>query len=159
MTPTETLVDLYVLLSDVQYESRDLREDVRDRLLKLADGGDRFHGRFGTVSRVERTRRHLRDETTILHHLDELGIPRDWILSVDRQKLDVVVAVTDLDETDVYERETETYIQKTDVEDVEKEAHLNALTESIGSLEGEHAERLHQEVTDIERRLDSLLAD
>lgn len=155
----ESLVDLYVLLSDVQYEAGDLREDVRDRLLASMDGHKRLHGRFGTVTRTERRRRRLKDEVTVLNRLDERDIPRDWVMSVDRQKLDVVVAVTDLDESDVYDVAEDVYVQKTDVEDLEKEARLRGLAERVETLESDHAERLREEVEDIEERLDALLAD
>lgn len=154
----EQLVDLYVLLSDVQHEAGDLRETVRDELLAAMDSSDRIEGRFGSVTRTERTRREPLDTETIFRELDDRDIPRDWVLDVDRQKLDVVVAVTELAETDVYDVETETYVQKTDISGIEREAHLRRLEDQLAPLDGERAERLHDEVRALEERLDSLLA-
>jgi hypothetical protein len=52
--------------------------------------------------------------------LDEHGIPREWVIGVNPDTLDVVLALTDLEEDAVYDVEEQVYVQKTEVAEVEK---------------------------------------
>lgn len=156
--PPEPLTDVYVLLSEVQRGADDVRTDVGDELLQhIGPDGD-LHGRFGTVHRTVRERRRLKDAETILDTLDEYGIPRDWALGVDREKLDVVVATTDLDETEVYDVEEEVYVQKTSTAEAEKREHLQGLKDRLEEVEAPEAEAIREDIEAIEDRLDALLA-
>lgn len=110
---TERLTDLYVLLSDVQRGSDRFRRSVTGVLLDRLGPEQQRHGRFGTVRHTTRERRHGTDDDTVLDALDERGIPYEWVLGVDPDKLDVVLAVTDLDESAVYDTEVQEYVQKT----------------------------------------------
>ena len=156
--PVERLIDVYVLLSDVQRGADRLRREVGDDLLEFVGPDDRLHGRFGTVTRTERERRHLRAEEAVLDALDREGIPHDWVLGIDREKLDVVLATTDLKEEDVYEVEESVYLQKTDVEESEKQSRLRGLRDRLEALDTEEGSELREEIDGIEERLDALLA-
>ncbi len=156
--PVERLIDVYVLLSDVQRGADRLRREVGDDLLEFVGPDDRLHGRLGTVTRTERERRHLRDEEAVLDALDREGIPHDWVLGIDREKLDVVLATTDLEEEDVYNVEESVYLQKTDVEESEKQSRLRGLRDRLEALDTEEGSELREEIGGIEERLDALLA-
>ena len=152
------VVDLYVMLSEVQRGSDDLRLTVSDELLDRIGPDGRLRGRFGTVTRVMRDRRHLKDDATVFDALDELGIPREWVTGIDPEKLDVVLSVTDLETEDVYDVETQTYVQKTGVEGGEKDTYLAELRDRLSGVESEEAAELRDELDDLEARIEDLLA-
>lgn len=153
---TEALTDLYVLLSDVQHGADRIRRTVRDPLLDRLGSDQQLHGRFGTVRRTTRERRHPKDDETVLDVLDEHGIPHEWVLGVDPDKLDVVLAVTDLSEEEVYATDEQVYVQKTGVDESAKFARLQGLADRLDEVEG--GEDLHEDITDLERRLDEALS-
>lgn len=155
---TEALADLYILLSDVQHESDDLRQSAREPLLDRLGQGQELHGRFGTVRRTTRERRRPKDDETVLDALDDHGIPHEWVLGVDADKLDVVLAATDLTEEEVYDVHEQVYIQKTGVDEDEKFSRLQGLKDQVDQLEGAEGERLREELTDLEARLDEALS-
>ena len=154
---SNALVDLYVLLSDVQRGSDRLRRRFGDRLLEYVGPDARLHGRFGTVYRTTRERRHPKDDETVFDALDDAGIPREWVLGVDVEKLDVVLAVTDLDESDVYDVEEQVYVQKTGVDEEAKQSRLQGLKDRLEALESADADRLRDDIESLEGRLDALL--
>lgn len=154
----ESLVDLYVLLSDVQRGADGLRSAVGEQVLEHVGPSGRFHGRFGTVTRTTRERRRRKDDETVLDALDEAGIPREWVLGVDPEKLDVVLAATDLEEADVYDVEEQVYAQKTSVEEAEKQSRLQGLRDRLAGLDTEEAAELRDDIDDLEDRLDTVLA-
>lgn len=156
--PVEHLVDTYVLLSDVQRGANRFRRRVGEELLDRIGPDDRLHGQFGTVRRTHRERRRLKEPETIFEALDDRGIPRDWVLGVDRDKLDVVLTVTDLEKDEVYDIEDQVYVQKTGVEEAEKQSRLQGLAERLDALESDEAEEIHREIKQLETRLDDLLA-
>ncbi len=151
---TETLTDLYVLLSDVQHEADQLRQTARDALLGRLGPEQELHGRFGTVRRTVRDRRRLKDTETVFEALDAEDIPREWVIGVDRDKLDIVLAVTDLEESAVYDHDELVYVQKTAVEEEEKYTRLQGLDRRVAELEGAVGERLREDLREIERRLE-----
>lgn len=155
---TETLTDLYVLLSDVQHEADRLRQTARDVLLARLGPEQELHGRFGTVRRTVRERRQPKATETVFGALDEHGIPREWVIGVDPDKLDVVLTVTDLDEDEVYDREEQVYVQKTEVEEAEKYTRLQGLAARIEELNGAESEELREDLRDLEARLDEALS-
>jgi len=155
---TTTLTDLYVLLSDVQHEADRLRQTARESLLSRLGPDQELHGRFGTVRRTTRERRRPTDDETIFDALDEHGIPREWVLGVDPDKLDVVLAATDLTEDEVYDVEERAYVQKTEVEEDEKYSRLRGLAERIEELDSEESEDLREELLALEARLDEALS-
>jgi len=152
------LVDLYVLLSDVQRGADDLRRNVGDELLGYVGPGGRIHGQYGTVSRAHRERRRLKDDATILDRLDEEGIPREWVLGVDADKLDLVVATTDVEQAEVYDLRDTYYVQKTGVETDAKRSRLQGLKDRLPTLPEEEAEGLREEIDRLEDRIEAVLA-
>ncbi len=155
---TDTLTDLYVLLSDVQHEADSLRQTVRDTLLGRLGPDQELHGRFGTVRRTVRERRRPKNDETVFDALDDHGIPREWVVGVDPDKLDMVLAVTDLQEDEVYDREEQVYVQKTAVEEDEKYARLRGLADRIEELDGAERAELREDLRSLEARLDEALS-
>jgi len=155
---TDTLTDLYVLLSDVQHEADRLRQTARESLLSRLGPDQELHGRFGTVRRTTRERRRPKDDETIFDALDEHGVPREWVLGVDPDKLDVVLTATDLEGNEVYDVEEQAYVQKTDVEEDEKYTRLQGLAKRIEALGEEKSEDLREDLRNLEARLDEALS-
>lgn len=155
---TDSATDLYVLASDVQHGSNRVRRSIRNALLERLGPDQQLHGRYGTVRRTTRERRQPKDEETIFDVLDERGIPREWVTGVDRDKLDVVLAVTDLEESEVYDVDEDVYVQKTAVDEDEKYSRLQGIADRIDELEGPEREELRAELDDIEDRLEDALS-
>jgi hypothetical protein len=153
---TGTLADLYVLLSDVQRGGDRLRRSAREPLLDRLGPEQSLSGRFGTVRRTTRERRRPKDDETVLSALDERTIPREWVLGVDPEKLDVVLAVTDLEESEVLDVDETTYVQKTGVDEAEKYERLRGLADRIEEIED--GEDLRADLDDLERRLEEVLS-
>ena len=153
---TERLTDLYVLLSDVQRGSDRFRRSVSGVLLDRLGPEQQRHGRYGTVRHTTRERRHVKDDEVVLDALDDHGIPHEWVLGVDPDKLDVVLAVTDLDESAVYDSEMQEYVQKTGTEEDVKFSRLRGLADRLQEIEG--GEQLRADIADLERRLDDALS-
>lgn len=155
---TGALTDLYVLLSDVQRGADGLRKSAREPLLERLGPDQQLRGRFGTVRRTTRERRRPKDEETVLDALDERGIPREWVLGIDTEKLDVVLAATDLSPEEVYDVEEQVYVQKTGVDEGEKYGRLQGIAERIDELEGAEEEAFRDELADLEDRLEDALS-
>lgn len=99
----DALVNLYTLLSDVQRNANNLRQEVADVLLNRLYHDRPVTGSFGSVQRTKRRNRSLKDEKKVLKKLEDAGINRERVLSVDRNKVDDALEVTELSEHDVYE--------------------------------------------------------
>ena len=155
---TEQLADLYVLLSEVQRGADEFRRAASEELVERVGPEGRLHGRFGTVHRTVRQRRHPKSETEVFAALDDAGVPREWVTGVDPEKLDVVLAVTDVAEEEVYDVTESVYMQKTGVEADEKRSRLQGIKDRLAGLETAEADALMDDVEDIEARLDALLA-
>ncbi|MFC6768715.1 hypothetical protein [Natrinema soli] len=155
---TDSLTDLYVLASDVQHGSDRLRRSAREPLLERLGPDQRLHGRYGTVRRTTRERRRPKDAETVFAALDERGIPREWVTGIDRDKVDVVLAVTDLEESEVYDVDEDVYVQKTGVDEDEKYSRLQGIADRIDALEGAEGEELREELDAIEDRLEAALS-
>jgi hypothetical protein len=155
---TETLTDLYVLLSDVQRGTDRLRRTAREPILARLGPGQSLSGRFGTVRRTTREYRRPKDDEVVLDALDEHGIPREWVLGVDPETLDVVLAVTDLSEDEVYDVDEQEYAQKTGTDEREKFSHLQGLADRLDELEGEASEEIREDLAALEERIDEALS-
>ncbi|QSW99022.1 hypothetical protein [Haloterrigena alkaliphila] len=154
---TDSLTDYYVLASDVQRGADGLRTTARDELLERLGPEQELHGRFGTVRRTTRKRRRPKDDETVLAALDERGIPREWVLGVDPDKLDVVLSVTDLEEGAVYDTTEDVYVQKTATDEDEKYSRLQGLADRLADLEDAEGEAIRDEIDAIEDRLEEAL--
>ncbi|HKJ59592.1 MAG TPA: hypothetical protein VKA37_10195 [Halobacteriales archaeon] len=155
---TEQLADLYVLLSEVQRGADQFRRAASDELLARVGPEGRLHGRFGTVHRTSREIRHPKPDEEVFAVLDRVGVPREWVTGVDPDKLDVVLAVTEVEAGDVYDVSEQVYMQKTGVEPDEKRARLQGVRDRLAAVDSDEAEALMDEVEAIEGRLDDLLA-
>ena len=155
---TDSLTDCYVLSSDVQRGANRLRRGFREELLERLGPDQELHGRFGTVRQTSRERRVPKDDEAILGALDERGVPREWVLGVDDEKLDVVLSATDLEESDVYDVDESVYVQKTGVDEGAKFELLEGIADRLADLEGDEGEAIREDLADIEERIEDALA-
>ncbi|MHC3439374.1 hypothetical protein ACYJ1Y_15115 [Natrialbaceae archaeon A-gly3] len=153
---TASLVNLYTLLSDVQRDADNLRGDVADVLLDRVHHDQPVHGQFGSVQRTGRTYRSLRDEDEVLGTLEDAGIPRERVTSVDSAKVNEALEVTEVAPSDVYEIEEREYVRKAEVDEEEKKTRLQGLKDRLAATEGDEAEELREEIEELERRINDL---
>ncbi|TMT81461.1 hypothetical protein E2L06_15880 [Haloterrigena sp. H1] len=153
---TATLVNLYTLLSDVQRDANDFRQEVADVLLSRLHHDRPVAGQYGSVQRTSRRNRSLKDDEGVLSMLEAEGIDRERVMSVDRQKVDEALEVTTLTESDVYEIDESEYVRKAEVDDDVKESRLQGLKDRLAASEETEAEELRQEIEALEERIDDL---
>ena len=153
---TDALVNLYTLLSDVQRNANDLRQDVADVLLNRLHHDRPVSGPFGSVQRTTRRNRSLKDDEEVLETLEEVGIDRERVLGVDRDKVDDALEVTELSECDVYDIEESEYVRKAEVDEERKETRLQGLKDQLAAAEGDEAEELREEIEELEGRIEEL---
>jgi hypothetical protein len=153
---TNALANLYTLLSDVQRNANNLRKDVTDILLDRLHHDRPVSGPFGSVQRTSRRNRSLKDEDEVLETLEQAGIGRERVMSVDRDKVDDALEVTELSESDVYEIEESEYVRKAEVDEERKETRLQGLKDQLAATEGEEAEELQGDIEELEARIEEL---
>jgi len=153
---TNVLVDLYTLLSDVQRDADDLRQEIADTLLDRLHHDRPVPGQYGSVQRTTRRRRTLKDDDEVLAILEDAGIDRERVLGVDRDKVDDALEVTELSESDVYEIEQTEYVRKAEVDEDVRETRLQGLKNRLADTDDEEAEELRQEIEDLEDRIEEL---
>src|SRR6056297_1055851 len=153
---TNALVNLYTLLSDVQRDANDFRQEVADVLLSRLHHDRPVAGQYGSVQRTSRRNRSLKDDEDILSMLEAEGIDRERVMTVDRQKVDESLEVTTLTESDVYEIDESEYVRKAEVDDDVKESRLQGLKDRLAASEETEAEELQQEIEALEERIDDL---
>jgi hypothetical protein len=153
---TDALVNLYTLLSDVQRNANDLRQDVADVLLNRLHHDRPVSGPFGSVQRTSRRNRSLKDEDEVLTTLEEAGIDPERVMGVDRDRVDDALDVTELSESDVYEIEESEYVRKAEVDEQRKETRLQGLKDQLAAADGEEAEELRDEIEELESRIEEL---
>ncbi|MDB2261933.1 hypothetical protein PM035_14075 [Halorubrum ezzemoulense] len=153
---TDALVNLYTLLSDVQRDANDLRQDVADVLLSRLHHDRPVSGPFGSVQRTTRRNRSLKDDEEVLETLEDAGIDRERVLGVDRDKVDDALDVTELSESDVYDIKESEYVRKAEVDEERKETRLQGLKDQLAATEGDEAEELREEIEELEGRIEEL---
>jgi hypothetical protein len=153
---TDVLVNLYTLLSDVQRNANDLRQDVSDVLLNRLHHDQPVSGPFGSVQRTTRRNRSLKPDEEVLETLEEAGIERERVLGVDRSKVDDAIEVTTLSDSDVYDIEESEYVRKAGVDEEHKETRLQGLKDQLAATEGSEAEELREEIKELEDRIAEL---
>jgi hypothetical protein len=153
---TDALVNLYTLLSDVQRNANDLRQEVADMLLTRLHHDRPVSGPFGSVQRTTRHNRSLKDEDEVLATLEDAGIDSERVMGVDRDKVDDALDVTELSESDVYEIEESEYVRKADVDEERKETRLQGLKDQLAAADGDEAEELREEIEALESRIEEL---
>ena len=153
---TDALVNLYTLLSDVQRNANDLRQDVADVLLNRLHHDRPVTGTFGSVQRTTRRTRSLKDEEAVLAALEDAGIDRERVMGVDRDKVDDALEVTELSARDVYDVEERAYVRKAEVDEKRKETRLQGLKDQLAATDGEESDLLRQEIANLEARIEEL---
>lgn len=88
--------------------------------------------------------------------LEAAGIPRERLLSVDREKVDEALEVTDLTESAVYEIDESVYIRKAAVDEERKQTRLQGLKDQLALSDEPEAEELRTEVAELEQRIEEL---
>jgi len=150
-----TLVNLYTLLSDVQRNANDLRQDVRGVLLDRLHHDQPVSGQYGSVQRTVRQNRTRKDDETVLELLEGDGIDPERVMSVDTSKLDDALEVTSLSESEVYELEESEYVRKADVDEEMKETRLQGLKDQLAGADEDTTE-LQAEIEELEQRITEL---
>jgi hypothetical protein len=155
---TDALVNLYTILSDVQRSADDLRKEIADVLLHRIHHDSPVSGQFGSVQRTSRRQRTLKDEETVLNALEAAGIDRERVTSVDRDKVDDALEVTELSESDLYEIETTEYVRKADVDEDTKETRLQGLKDRLAASDedDDEVQQLQDEIEELEERIEEL---
>jgi polyhydroxyalkanoate synthesis regulator phasin len=153
---TPALINLYTLLSDVQRNAGDLRTAVREVLLERLHHDQPVHGQYGSVQRTIRRNRTLNDDDEVLGVLEEAGIPRERLLSVNQKKVDEALEVTELAESAVYEIDERAYIRKAEVDEERKDTRLQGLKDQLALSDEPEAEELRAEVAELEQRIEEL---
>jgi len=153
---TDALVNIYTLLSDVQRNANDLRQDVRSVLLDRLHHDQPVAGQYGSVQRTSRRNRSLKDEQEVLAVLEEAGIDRQRVTSVDSSKVDEALDVIEVAESEVYDIDESEYVRKAEVHEEQKETRLQGLKDQLAAAEGEEAEALREEITELEDRIAEL---
>lgn len=153
---TDTLIDLYTLLSDVQRGANDLRQDVADVLLDRVQHDQPIHAQYGSIQRTSRRSKSLKADDKVLAALEDVGIDRDRVLGVDPDRVDDALDVTDLREEDVYDIDEGAYVRKVEVDEDVKETCLQGLKEQLAASESEEAAELRDEIEALEARIEDL---
>jgi hypothetical protein len=153
---TPALVNLYTLLSDVQRGTDDLRKEVADLLLDRVHHDQPVHAQFGSVQRTSREYRSLKDDEDVLATLEDAGINRERVTTVDSSKVDEALEVTELAPDDVYEIDEREYVRKSEVDEERKETRLQGLKDQLASADDPEADELRDEIEALEDRIEEL---
>ena len=153
---TTTLVNLYTLLSDVQRNASNLRQDVSSVLLERVHHDQPVHGQYGSVQRTSRRNRSLKDDEEVLSTLEDAGIPRERVMGVDREKVDEALDVVELSESAVYDIDESEYARKADVDEERKESRLQGLKDQLALSDEPETEELRHEIDQLEDRIEEL---
>jgi hypothetical protein len=153
---TDALVNIYTLLSDVQRNANELRQEVRSVLLDRLHHDQPVAGQYGSVQRTSRRNRSLKDDDEVLEVLEAAGIERERVTSVDSSKVDEAMDVVEVAESEVYDIEESEYVRKAEVHNEQKETRVQGLKDQLAAAEGEEAEALQQEVEELEARIEEL---
>ena len=88
--------------------------------------------------------------------LEDAGIDRERVTSVDSSKVDEALEVIEVSESEVYDIEQSEYVRKAEVHDEKKETRLQGLKDQLAAAEGEEADELREEVEELEARIEEL---
>ena len=153
---TSALINLYTLLSDVQRNANTLRKDVSDVLLERVQHDRPVHGQYGSVQRTTRRNRSLKDDEEVLAALEDAGIAREQVVSVDRNKVDEALDVVSVPESSVYDTDESEYVRKAEVDEERKETRLQGLKDRLAVSDDPEAEVLRQEIDRLEKEIEEL---
>jgi hypothetical protein len=133
-----------------------MRKEVADILLERVHHDQPVHGQFGSVQRTSREYRSLKDDDEVLATLEDEGINRERVTTVDSSKVDEALEVTELSADDVYEIDEREYVRKAEVDDERKETRLQGLKDQLASTDEPEAEALRMEIEELESRIEEL---
>ena len=153
---TNILVNIYTLCSDVQRNANEFRQDVADVLLDRLHHDQPVHGQYGSVQRTSRRNRSLKDEDDVLELLEDAGIARERVMSVDSNKVAEALDVTEIAESDIYEISESEYVRKAEVDEDVKESRLQGLKDRLAASDDAESDELRQEIEALEERIDDL---
>lgn len=153
---TPVLVNLYTLLSDVQRNANDLRQDVTDVLLERVGHDRPVHGQYGSVQRTTRRNRSLKDDEEVLEAFAETGIDREQLVGVDRSKVEEALDVVSVPDSAVYDVSESEYVRKAEVDEERKETRLQGLKDRLAVSDDPEADVLRQEVERLEQEIEEL---
>ena len=153
---TNALVNIYTLCSDVQRNANEFRQDVADVLLDRLHHDQPVHGQYGSVQRTSRRNRSLKDEDDVLDLLEDAGIVRERVMSVDSNKVAEALDVTKIAESDIYEISESEYVRKAEVDEDVKESRLQGLKDRLAASDDAESDELRQEIEALEERIDDL---
>jgi type II secretory pathway component PulK len=90
--------------------------------------------------------------------LEAAGIDRERVTSLDRDKVDDALEVTEIAESDLYDLNTTEYVRKADVDEETKETRLQGLKDRLAAsdAEDEEVEQLQDEIAELEDRIEEL---
>jgi len=88
--------------------------------------------------------------------LEDEGIDRERVTSVDSSKVDEALEVTELSESAVYEIDESEYVRKADVDEDVKESRLQGLKDRLAASEEDGTDDLRREIKALEDRIDDL---
>ena len=142
--------------SDVQRNANKLRQEVRSVLLNRLHHDQPVTGQYGSVQRTSRRNRTLKDDDEVLEILEDAGIDRERVTSVDSSKVDEALEVIEVSESEVYDIEQSDYVRKAEVHDEQKETRLQGLKDQLAAAEGEEADELREEVEELNTRIEEL---
>lgn len=153
---TTALVNLYTLCSDVQRNANEFRTDVAEILLERIHHDRPISGQYGSIQRTSRRNRSLKDDEEVIQRLQDVGIDRERVTSLDPNKVDRALEVTELPESAVYEVDETEYVRKAEVDESVKESRLQGLKDRLAANETERAESLRREIEALEASIDDL---
>lgn len=153
---TNALVNIYTLCSDVQRNANEFRRDVADVLLDRFHHDQPVHGQYGSVRHTSRRNRSLKEDDEVLAVLEDAGIDRERVMSVDSSKVTEALAVTELSESDLYDIEKSEYVRKAEIDEEAKESRLQGLKDRLAASDDEEADELQREIEELEDRIDEL---
>lgn len=78
------------------------------------------------------------------------------MLSVNREKVDDALNVTELSEADVYDIEETEYVRKDEIDEEQRETRLQGLKDRLATSEDSKAEGLRAEIEELEGRIEEL---
>ena len=108
------------------------------------------------MQRTSRRNRTLKDGEQVIETMEEAGIDRERITSVDSSKVDEALDVVEVAESEVYDIDESEYVRKADVDEDQKETRLQGLKDQLAAAEGEEAEELREEIEELEDRIEEL---
>jgi len=153
---TDALVNLYTLCSDVQRNANEFRQNIADVLLDRLHHDQPVHSQYGSVQRTSRRNRSLKDDELVLNAFEAAGIERERLTTVDPNKVDEALEVTELSESDVYEIDESEYVRKAGVDEDRKESRLQGLKDRLAASDEDETDDLRREIEVLEDRIDDL---